>query len=219
MFARSLLPLVNVLTCWRRGAALCAGRVDRWLDLGLGDASLGSVPQTFIDMEGSGFGGDLESLRVSVLQPGGCCPTMSVHKWTPWGWQGPGWAGVAPWRVPPTCLFPVSPGPGPKRLPRPPRAPRRPRHAWRARPLWDEQLGHLRTRGPSWCAWAGRAPWDPRPPGKACLPQLPFSPSRSTGNRGECQGGVLFLSGHKPHSPHLLHSPFHCSHLWAPVWG
>lgn len=98
---------------------------------------------------------------------------MSVHKWTPWGWQGPDRAGAAPWRVLPTCLFPVSPCPGPKRLPRPPWAPRRPRHAWRTRPLWDEQLGHLRTRGPSRCAWAGRAPWDPRPPGKACLPQLP----------------------------------------------
>ena len=30
------------------------------------DVSVGSFPQTFIDMEGSGFGGDLESLRVSV---------------------------------------------------------------------------------------------------------------------------------------------------------
>lgn len=30
--------------------------------------SVGSLPQTFIDMEGSGFGGDLESLRVSVAR-------------------------------------------------------------------------------------------------------------------------------------------------------
>lgn len=48
-----------------------------------------SFPQTFIDMEGSGFSGDLESLRVSVPQPG-----VSVTS----GPEGIGGQGGVMWR-------------------------------------------------------------------------------------------------------------------------
>lgn len=43
------------------------GRGDR---SGLRVTGVCCFPQTFIDMEGSGFSGDLESLRVSVPRPG-----------------------------------------------------------------------------------------------------------------------------------------------------
>lgn len=123
VFAHSLLPVVNILTCWRHGTALCAGRVDRWLDLGLGDASLGSFPQTFIDMEGSGFGGDLESLRVSVPQPGGCCPPCPCTS-GPRG-DGRGLIGLAP-PLGACCLHACSlflPVQGPRGFPGPPGPP------------------------------------------------------------------------------------------------
>lgn len=77
---RSCLPGVFAQGRWRSppsllvvrlrpGAAPC-GPGPRWLAEGAGGPDdSGLSPQTFIDMEGSGFGGDLESLRVSVPWP------------------------------------------------------------------------------------------------------------------------------------------------------
>lgn len=54
------------------------GRGDR---SGLWVKGVCSFPQTFIDMEGSGFSGDLENLRVSVPRP------ECLHAQVDWGQQ------------------------------------------------------------------------------------------------------------------------------------
>lgn len=156
-------------------------------------------------MEGSGFGGDLESLRVSVPRPGGRCPTVWCTG--PRGGAGPG----CPSAVLPTQPFCAVPCPGPQRLPRPPRAPRRPRPARTARPFRGEQLGHPRTCRPARCAWAGRAFWAPRPSGKACRPSAALFPIGSTGNGVDTKCGSLFLSGPKPPTSSVLPRPCRCS--------
>lgn len=57
-----------------------------------------AFPQTFIDMEGSGFSGDPESLRVSVPRPGCLCDKGTGGEG---GQSGPmrGAGGAVLWRV------------------------------------------------------------------------------------------------------------------------
>lgn len=97
--------------------------------------SLALLPQTFIDMEGSGFGGDLETVRVSVG------PLLRA------GSKG--------------RLWPSSPSSltGPARATRSSGAPWRARLARGAGTVWDEQHRPARTTG------AARQRWGPRVPG------------------------------------------------------
>lgn len=98
-------------------------------------ASLALLPQTFIDMEGSGFGGDLETVRVSagpLLGAGGKGHFQSSS---------------------PSSLA------GPTRATRSSRAPWRARLARGAGTVWDEQHRPARTTG------AARQGWGPRDPG------------------------------------------------------
>lgn len=101
------------------------------------DITLMLLPQTFIDMEGSGFSGDLESLRVS----GGECLSCRLG------------VGGHPQPWPPTSL------PGSTRAAWSPRAAWRARSARGAGTVWDEPHGPAGTTG---AAGQGR---DPRAPG------------------------------------------------------
>lgn len=103
-----------------RGLGQCWGQHHggAWPVWAVGDASW-ALPQTFIDMEGSGFGGDLESLRVSVPRPGGRCPAV----WCTGPRGGAGQGQAVPQRCCPlnrSVLFPVQ---GPRGFPGPPGPP------------------------------------------------------------------------------------------------
>lgn len=114
------------------------------------DIPLVLLPQTFIDMEGSGFGGDLESLRVSGAECLSCQMGVGGHP-QPWpltsllGSTRATWSPRATW-----CAW----------------------FARGARTVWDEPHGPAGTTG---AARQGRDPWAPRASGRSTgWPKGPF---------------------------------------------
>lgn len=189
-----------------RGLGWCWGQHRGGPAWALGDVAW-LFPQTFIDMEGSGFGGDLESLRVSVPRPGGRGPASGAQ----WPRGRRGWIGRG---RPRRCctlgcsvLFPVQ---GPRGFPGPPGPPGVP-----GLPGQPGRFGANSSATPGPAGMPGvpgrdGQPGLPGPPVRPASPQLSLSQQGRPG-MGWTQGGGLFLCGPKPLSSHVLPMPCCCS--------